>query len=116
MVTVEDIINFLVDLYGNTTTSVIIFENSDPQYIIASSTGSPAEALVLSEDNSQPCPVTTGDGVPCDLIRINLSDFHGSSGKSADRILVKASLRHVEADFPIETITHSNSKKQHLHP
>ena len=101
MVTVEEIIKFLVDLYGNTTTSVIIFENYDPQYIIATSTGSPAAIIVLSYESSQTCPVTTDDGVPYDPVRIKLSDFHGSSGKNAEIILVKAYLLHFEDDFPL---------------
>ena len=101
MVKIECIAQFLVDLYGNTTTSVIIFKSYDPQYIIATSTGSPVATLLISEDNYQPCPLTTGDGVPCDPVRIKLSDFHGSFGKSADRILVKASLCQFEDDFPM---------------
>ena len=101
MVTVEDIAQILVDLYVNTTTSIIMFDISDPQYIIVTSTGSHAATLVVSEENYQPCPVTTGDGVPCDTVWIKLSYFRGSSRKSADRILVKASLSHFEDDLPI---------------
>ena len=90
MVTVEDTGQLLVGLYGNTITSVIIFDSYDPQYIIATSTEISATKLVLSEYTYQPCPVTTGDGLPYDPVRIRLSYFHGSSRNSEDIIIVKA--------------------------
>ena len=101
MVTVEDTSQFLVGLYGNTTTSVVIFDSSDPQYIIANSTGISATTLVISEYNCQPCPVTTGDGLPCDPVRIRVSYFHGSSSNSEVIILVNASMCHFEGDLPL---------------
>ena len=38
-VTVEDITQFLIDSYGDTTTAVVIHEDAEPNYLIGSSTG-----------------------------------------------------------------------------
>lgn len=99
----EDIASFLVESYGNATdTAVIIYEVDDPHYIIASSTASDASRLVLSEDPSLPCPVTTGDRTGCEPIRTTLNEF---GGHPMDTILVRAAEAHEANGYPKDLIS-----------
>mmetsp|Transcript_11109 Transcript_11109/g.16243 ORF Transcript_11109/g.16243 Transcript_11109/m.16243 type:complete len:785 (-) Transcript_11109:179-2533(-) len=103
----EDIAKFLVDTYGGTDTAVIMYDEASPNYVVASSTGSPAAKLVLKEDPSKPCPVSSGTmaDTPCDPARVKVSEFSTMSGNEMDNMLVKASLRHIESSYPEELIS-----------
>ena len=98
----EDISQFLIDSYGGSNTMVVIYEDKNPNYIIALSTGTPANTLILSEDPTKPCPVDSGTDVPCDPVRVQMSDLTGSP---QDKILGKAYEKHVESGYPKELIS-----------
>jgi len=98
----EDISAFLIDSYGGTDTMVAIYEDKDPNYIIALSTGTAANSLVLTEDPTTPCPVDSGTDVPCDPVRVQMADL---TGNEQDDVLAKAYEKHLEAGYPKELIT-----------
>ena len=98
----EDISQFLIDSYGGTDTAVVIYEDNNPNYIIALSTGSPANTLVLSEDPTKPCPVDSGTDIPCDPVRVQMADL---TGTRQDDILSKAYEKHLESGYPKELIS-----------
>lgn len=98
----EDISQFLIDSYGGTDTMVVIYEDKDPNYIIALSTGSPANTLVLSEDSTKPCPVDSGTDVPCNPVRVQMSNL---TGTPQDEILGKAYEKHLASGYPKELIS-----------
>ena len=98
---VQDIEQFLVQSYGDSTTAVVIFEAQEPYYIIASSTQSPASTSVLTSDPSKPCPVTVGINVPCTPVRISVGNL---SGHSMDSVLVSAFERQEQAGYPQELV------------
>jgi len=102
----EDIANFLIDSYKDTTTSVAIFEDKEPYHIIALSTGTPSTLAVLSADPTQPCP-ESGDA-ECQPVRLKMSDL--ADKQPSDVILSKAMQKHKDQNFPAELITVRESK------
>ena len=64
----EFISSFLLETYGNSDINVIIFEDSDPYYLIASSTGINPTTIALSSDRNIPCP--KGQFDDCESFRI----------------------------------------------
>jgi hypothetical protein len=95
---VDDITNFLIESYGNTTTAVVIYESQEPNYLIGTSTGSDTVTFVLDSDPTQPCPVQRGDGVPCSPVRIPVEGFVGES--PFDTVLVNSALEHIRQGYP----------------
>jgi len=98
----EDITEFLVESYGGASTYVAIFEDKEPNYIIALSTGTLANTLALSDDPSKPCHVDSGNDIPCDPIRIEMAKL---SGTPNDDVLFKSYQKHKDAEYPKELIT-----------
>eukprot|EP00538_Stauroneis_constricta_P000553 CAMPEP_0119572284 /NCGR_PEP_ID=MMETSP1352-20130426/44544_1 /TAXON_ID=265584 /ORGANISM="Stauroneis constricta, Strain CCMP1120" /LENGTH=998 /DNA_ID=CAMNT_0007621969 /DNA_START=74 /DNA_END=3067 /DNA_ORIENTATION=+ len=98
----ENIVQFLVDNYQNTTTSVFIYEDASPHYVIGSSTGSQVARNFLTEDLTQPCPVDRGEEVPCTPVRTKMADL---SGDPMDPVLVEAYQKHLAQDYPREVLS-----------
>ncbi len=98
LVAAEDIADFLVESYGKMDTAIIVYEVSEPYYVIASSTGSPSSKFMLSEDLSQPCPVDRGERTGCEPVRIAMDDF--GAGHLMDPVLVKAAAIHRDEGYP----------------
>jgi len=93
----EDIANFLIENYENTSTAVAVYEIADPNHLIATSTGSPAAENFLTEDLSKPCPVDRGDDIPCTPVRIPVANLEGNP---MDIVLAKAVVASAEAGYP----------------
>ena len=102
MCAVEDIASFLVEDYQDGVTEIVMFEAKEPHYVIGTSTGTPAAINMLNEDLTMPCPVDTGDNVPCTPVRVKMADL---TGHPMDDVLVRAFQRHKEADFPQELLS-----------
>mmetsp|Transcript_13955 Transcript_13955/g.40838 ORF Transcript_13955/g.40838 Transcript_13955/m.40838 type:complete len:631 (-) Transcript_13955:184-2076(-) len=100
----EHIGEFLLSAYGDSSTAIAIVEDTEPNYIIGLSTGSPAAKLVLSANNSEPCLITSSQSIPCDPIRIPMSDL-ATSGNHMDRILAISLGMHKEASYPKDLVT-----------
>ena len=94
---VQDIAQFLIDNYGNTSTAVVIYEADEPYYLIGTSTGSDSVTKVLTADMSKPCPVQSGNNAPCTPIRIPIQNL---TGHPMDAILVRAYYRQSQAGYP----------------
>lgn len=83
-----DIANFLVEAYNKSDTNVILYEDAEPHYIIAASSGATAAKQVLKHHNSLPCPF---DAVRqsalanshCQSVRVPMD---GLEGNDKDRI------------------------------
>ena len=90
--------------YGSSDIVVAIYEDNPPHYIIALSTGTSGQKLVLSAENSQPCPVESGTatGAPCEPQRIPFADLEGTT--LDDTVIGKAFERHQQAGYPKELI------------
>jgi hypothetical protein len=99
---VEDIVQFIVESYGNTSTTVVIYEDAEPNYIIGASTGSDTARNVLTSDLTQPCPVDSGNNALCTPVRARMADL---TGHPMDRILVRAFERHEAAGYPQELLS-----------
>jgi len=96
--TFENITEFLIKNYLNSSTAVAIFEDDEPNNMIGSSTGSKAARKVLRSDKSQPCPDVNRD--TCTADRIKMSDLGAISGVPIDAVLSEAFERQKAADFP----------------
>ena len=103
----EDVANFIRRNYEDTTTSVLIYEDAGPHYIIAASTGSPAARTVLISDTSQDCPEGTDiatDGI-CTANRATLDDFGANPDSVVDSLLRQAAYVHINAGYPERLIS-----------
>jgi hypothetical protein len=99
---VQDIAQFLIDSYGNSSTAVVIYEDAEPKYLIGVSTGSASARNFLTSDLTQPCPVDRGDDVPCTPVRSSVRDIEGDP---MDVVLVQAFEQHDEAGYPEELLS-----------
>lgn len=99
----EDISQFLIESYGNSSTSVVIYEVAEPNYLIGVSTGSDSARMFLSSDLTKPCPVDRGDDIPCTPVRISVRDLEGDANH--DKVLVASSQRHKEAGYPQDLLS-----------
>lgn len=112
----EDIANFLIESYGETDTAVIVYEAAEPNYVIASSTGSPSSRFMLSDNLSEPCPVDRGEGTGCEPVRMAIDEY--GDGHPMDPVLVKAAATHREEGYPEEllsvTVPNDASKQVYL--
>jgi hypothetical protein len=107
VVSVEDIANFLIESYGDSSTTVVIYEADEPNYVIGSSTGSDSAKLFLTSDLSKPCPVNSGTNIPCTPIRVPMSEL---SGDPMDSVLVRSYQVHENANYPQELLTVKDSE------
>jgi len=99
---VQDIARFLVESYGDSSTAVVIYEDAEPHYLIGTSTGSDSARFYLSDNLSEPCPVDSGDDIPCTPVRIPIHDLEGTK---MDQALVKAFERQSAKGYPEELLT-----------
>jgi hypothetical protein len=99
---VEDIAQFLIASYGDSSTAVVIYEDAEPNYLIGASTGSVSSRNFLTSDLSKPCPVDGGDDVPCTPVRSSVRDMEGGP---MDVLLVKAFEQHHEAGYPEDLLS-----------
>ena len=98
----EQIADFL-ESYGDENHEIVIFEAAQPNYVIASSTGSPLSTLQLSSDTTKPCPdPKTTDTTLCTALRKPMSEL---TGHPMDKILVRAYHLHNESDYPEEELS-----------
>lgn len=95
--TFTDISNFLQDNYKDSPTIVAIFEQDEPHYMVASSTGSNSAKVVLVDDESTPCPNPEIRDGSCKAVRIPAAEL---SENDLDRVISRAFLRQQEKDFP----------------
>ena len=72
-----DVGRFLRSNYQNTSTTVAIFEQDDPHYIVATSTGEGSGVkLVLKDDENVPCPTkrNADHTFDCKAVRVETAD------------------------------------------
>ena len=109
--TFDDINRFLVESYGAGAmetqenyqeTYVVIYEASEPHYMVASSTGRSAANKVLEADESVTCPDDADDNIGCVVKRIAMEDL---KGKDFDDILQKSHMAQHVLDYPRELVS-----------
>lgn len=100
--TFEDITKFLVEGYKDSKTMIVVFEESEPNYIVASSTGRKAASKVLKDDPKQPCPDDSDGGIACIVVRDTMNNL---KGYSMDALLVRAFNLQNDNDYPRELLT-----------
>jgi 7 transmembrane sweet-taste receptor of 3 GCPR len=113
--TVEDIARFLLESYGNSSSSIVIYEDDAPNYLIGTSTGIDAAIFMLTEDLTQSCPMDRGEDAPCTPVRVSVLDIDDggddmnqekgdtlttSPSDSMNLVLARAAQRHMEAGYP----------------
>jgi predicted small integral membrane protein len=91
-----------VDSYGDTATSVVIYEDAEPNYLIGTSTGSHGAKKVLASDETQPCRENAFAAEECKAVRVKMSEL---SGHEIDTILVRAFEAQQKAGYPLELIS-----------
>eukprot|EP00581_Thalassiosira_minuscula_P033328 CAMPEP_0183786912 /NCGR_PEP_ID=MMETSP0739-20130205/67270_1 /TAXON_ID=385413 /ORGANISM="Thalassiosira miniscula, Strain CCMP1093" /LENGTH=521 /DNA_ID=CAMNT_0026030977 /DNA_START=457 /DNA_END=2022 /DNA_ORIENTATION=- len=111
--TFEDLTRFLQTNYKGTNTVVAIFEQNEPHYMIASSTGSSSAKTVLAEDETKPCPKAEINSGFCKAIRIKASDLI-SSENEIDHIVSSAFLRQKEEGFPDAELVSTKTNEKML--
>ena len=103
---VEDIAKFLIESYGSSSMTVVIYEAEEPNYVIGSSTGSDSAKLFLTSDLSKLCPVNSGTDIPCTPVRVPMSEL---SGDPMDSVLVRSYQLHEKANYPQELLAVKHS-------
>jgi len=98
---VSNIAKFLKENFKNTSTVVAIFEEEEPHYIIASSTGVNSAKQVLASDTTQPCPDVNSD--QCTAQRVTMTELSDISHTPIDRIMSDIIVQQKENGF-----SHSN--------
>lgn len=93
----RQISDFLGEQYAGTEIYVIVVEAAEPNYVIASSTGSPSAGKVLKADNTQPCPASIDQDALCTAARKPISEFAITQD---DKILVNAFNAQEKAGWP----------------
>jgi len=93
--TLGDIREFLTQYQGSDF-MVLVVEAAEPNYVVASSSGSLATKLVRKENLTVPCEDGI-DATACTVVRVPIDELDGNP---ADRILRKAFEAQTEADFP----------------
>ena len=71
--TFRDVTSFLRENYKDSSTIVSIFEVDEPNYVVASSTGSKGVRKVLKSDESKEC--LDPDSGDCKAIRVPVSEL-----------------------------------------
>ena len=101
--TFSDIGRFLQEEYLDSSTIVVVFEEEEPNYIVASSTGRNSATKVLAADESKPCPDSgSSDTSICAVAREQMS---GLSGSPDDDLLVKAYKEQLAQGYPRDLLT-----------
>mmetsp|Transcript_20067 Transcript_20067/g.43780 ORF Transcript_20067/g.43780 Transcript_20067/m.43780 type:complete len:771 (-) Transcript_20067:110-2422(-) len=98
----DNITNFLVENYLNSSTTVAVAEEAEPHYMIASSTGSRGATKVRISDETLPCPVG-GDSSDCKAVRTSILDMaEPSAGGSTalDGVIARAFAKQKDEGFP----------------
>lgn len=108
--TFEDISSFLVEGYKDSEIKVVVYEEGEPNYIVASSTGRKAASKVLEEDPSQPCPDVEGEQSSniCIVVRDRMQNLQGYP---VDDLLVRAYEEQKDNDYPRELLTVKGSEE-----
>ncbi|KAL7463939.1 hypothetical protein ACHAXS_004290 [Conticribra weissflogii] len=94
------IASFLTQNYERSDTIIAIVEEAEPNFIIASSTGSTGVKRVLIDDISQPCPddfELDQSGLVCEFVRIPIADMNDSK---MEEVISTTYLNQKEHNFP----------------
>jgi len=107
-----DISYFLEEAYGSSDNLVAIYEDKEPHYLIALSTGTPVTTLVLEKDPTKPCPknvkqiVAEGgvnaDEPDCIPVRQTMANL---TGTAEDAVLVQSFRKQLAFGYPKELVT-----------
>ena len=118
--TFSDIGEFLKEGYFDSSTMVVVYEEQEPNYIVASSTGRKAATKVLTEDESQPCPDSgSSDTGICVVVRESMalslkvwlgSEKTGGSGVGGMQFTVPVSTTAVNGDSGSLLVMSRNAK------
>jgi 7 transmembrane sweet-taste receptor of 3 GCPR len=100
--TFADIGRFLVEGYSNSKTHVVVYEQAEPNFMVASSTGRKAASKVLASDESLPCPDDSEDTSLCTVTRESMPKL---SGDPLDLLLVRAYEEQRDNNYPRELLT-----------
>ena len=102
--TFSDIGRFLQEEYLDSSTIVVVFEEDEPNYIVASSTGRKSATKVLTADESKPCSDSGSSNTTsiCAVVREQMS---GLSGFPDDDLLVKAYEEQLAQGYPRDLLT-----------
>jgi 7 transmembrane sweet-taste receptor of 3 GCPR len=100
--TFADIGRFLVEGYSNSPTHVVVYEQAEPNFLVASSTGRKAASKVLASDESLPCPDDSEDTSLCTVTRESMPKL---SGDPFDILLVRAYEEQRDNNYPRELLT-----------
>jgi len=97
--TLEGIASFLTENYSGADTIVAVVEEAEPNYIVATSTGSTGVKRVLVDDVSQPCPEMDEDraAILCTALRIPVSQMNQNA---MDKAVAKSYEAQERNNFP----------------
>ncbi|KAL7473608.1 hypothetical protein ACHAXS_014068 [Conticribra weissflogii] len=97
--TLSEISSFLIENYKEGGYIVAIVEEAEPNYIIATSTGSTSLKSVLIDDQSQPCPFVKGHKTVdiCTTVKIPVNEMDQSP---MDQIISKSFGEQKKHSFP----------------
>lgn len=99
----EEISQYLVDQYGSSSNiHVVIVEDTEPNHVLASSSGSQTTFWLLKGNSSQPCPYQgTQARHLCETVRVSISELDEHPN---DSILKGAFFAQKEAGWPLEQL------------
>ncbi|KAL7464469.1 hypothetical protein ACHAXS_004803 [Conticribra weissflogii] len=97
--TLQGIASFLTENYKDSDTIVAVVEEAEPNYLIASSTGSTGIKQVIIKNHSQPCPEIDEEDARllCEAIRIPVAQL---SQNPMDIIISQSFEAHKNKNFP----------------
>ena len=100
--TFRDVTSFLRENYKDSSTIVSIFEVDEPNYVVASSTGSKGVRKVLKSDESKEC--LDPDSGDCKAVRVPVSEL---AENTRDKHISKAFLDQKSRGFPASELVPS---------
>jgi hypothetical protein len=100
--TFRDVTSFLRENYKDSSTIVSIFEVNEPNYVVASSTGSKGVRKVLKSDESKECP--DPDSGDCKAIRVSVAEL---AENARDKHISKAFSDQKSRGFPASELVPS---------
>lgn len=100
--TFRDVTSFLRENYKDSSTIVSIFEVDEPNYVVASSTGSKGVRKVLKSDESKEC--LDPDSGECTAVRVPVSEL---AENARDKHISKAFLDQKSRGFPASELVPS---------
>eukprot|EP00569_Conticribra_weissflogii_P001723 CAMPEP_0171354350 /NCGR_PEP_ID=MMETSP0878-20121228/44663_1 /TAXON_ID=67004 /ORGANISM="Thalassiosira weissflogii, Strain CCMP1336" /LENGTH=786 /DNA_ID=CAMNT_0011860323 /DNA_START=248 /DNA_END=2608 /DNA_ORIENTATION=- len=97
--TLQGIASFLTENYKNSDTIVAVVEEAEPNYLIASSTGSTGIRQVMLDNPSQPCPEIDEEDarVQCETVRIPVAQLRQNP---LDTAISQSFEAHKNENFP----------------